>query len=266
MASSEYLQLISSLATQPAGRQGPPAAPQPAPRPQPGAQAAAPQTSLDRCGGASAAARLSMRRPPPQSLERRRPDRPDRPPDRRRRRRRFVHQVLPHWHEVTIPKYRLEQLLQQAPAAGGSPSSSSPSSSAAAAVDADISALLSHNLLARDARVDGSYQFTLPNLGKLVKQVAAGAHPRTTHHAPPAPRTPATRTPHHAPRTPHRMLLLGRLAAAPGPARLFAPSAPPQPAADPQPLLLPLPPSPQAARSCWRCWASASTGRSWSGS
>jgi hypothetical protein len=73
-----------------------------------------------------------------------------------------VRQVLPGWHDVTIPKYRLEQLLQQG--AGGD-------------AERDVSSLLSLGLLARDARADDSFQFTLPGLGKLVKQVAAGGSP-----------------------------------------------------------------------------------------
>lgn len=70
--------------------------------------------------------------------------------------------VLPHWHDITIPKYKLEQLLlQQAGCAGH--------------IEQDISQLLSHSLLSRDPRVEDSYVFTLPNMGKLVKQVVAGA-------------------------------------------------------------------------------------------
>ncbi len=68
--------------------------------------------------------------------------------------------MLPHWHDITIPKYKLEQLLQQA---GSSEHT-----------EGDISHLMSHTLLSRDARVEDSYVFTLPNMVKLVKQVVAG--------------------------------------------------------------------------------------------
>jgi hypothetical protein len=69
--------------------------------------------------------------------------------------------VLPHWHDITIPKYKLQQLLQQAGCAEHH-------------IEQDLSQLLCHSLLSRDPRVEDSYVFTLPNMGKLVKQVVAG--------------------------------------------------------------------------------------------
>lgn len=106
----------------------------------------------------------------------------------------FRDSVVPAWHEASISRRQLLRLLSQSEQdrvqhmqsirnhAGHADSihhthasgSSSSSSRLSEASDADISHLLSAELLSRDPVQDGHYTFTVPGAGAVVKSVING--------------------------------------------------------------------------------------------